>query len=298
MVDLDSGEMDKPGLNVVQKIRSNAREFIEQVLETSKSGIRNADSTEWIGFCNRIKSKYPLYKDISELSNDRFVDPFYFVGRMATLLPQDALIPYGSSGMAHTVFGGNYLLRKGQRVFCFKGLAAMGYGIPCTIGAAFAFPGRMTFTFIGEGGLQLNIQDLQTIRHHNLPVKVVVFNNGGYHSIHMTQNAFFAGHFVASGPESDVTFPALDEVARLYGFDFHRICRNSEVDDVFARVTADNRPTLVEILIDPSKILEPRISSIQKEDGTMESRPLEDMTPLVSREELRQDMLIPFLDNH
>jgi acetolactate synthase-1/2/3 large subunit len=295
MVDLDPAEMNKPGLKVTLQIRSDAKAFIQALCERIGSGKAVSCPLDWMAYCAKIKQKYPRHKRLLEIEHDRYVDPFYFVGALTELLPADAVIPYGSSGMPHTVFGGNYDLRSGQRAFCFKGLAAMGYGLPSSVGAAFAAPGKTVFTLIGEGGLQLNIQDLQTIRHFHLPVKIVVFNNGGYHSIHMTQGNFFAKHFVASGPESDVTFPPLEGVAKLYGFRYHKLERNTEVGLIFSQFAADSAPAFLEVMIDPEKSLDPKLASYQKPDGTMESRPLEDMSPLLSREELQSDMLIPLV---
>lgn len=295
MVDLDSGEMEKPDLGVTQKIRSDAKEFILKLTDSLQSGSVKTEISEWLAYCSNIKRKYPRNKNLTELAGNEWVDPGYFIASLTDVLPGNALIPYGSSGMSHTMFGGNYYLKYGQRAFCFKGLAAMGYGLPCTVGASLADPGKMTFTLIGEGGLQLNIQELQTIRHHQLPVKIIVFNNGGYHSIHMTQGNFFEKRFVASGPESDVSFPPLDGVARLYGFEFYRVERNEDVHAKLKEMCADMRPAFLEVMIDPVKSIDPKIISYQKADGTMESRPLEDMSPLVPRDELQADMFIPLI---
>lgn len=293
MVDLDSGEMEKPNLRTSIKLRSDAKEFINKLIDGLHGSSFQVQVKDWITYCDRIKAKYQRAQTLSELAGIPFVDPGYFVTCLTSLLPDDALIPYGSSGMSHTIFGGNYYLKLGQRAFCFKGLAGMGYGLPCTVGAAFAKPGRMTFTLIGEGGLQLNIQDLQTIRHHNLPVKIIVFNNGGYHSIHMTQGNFFENHYVGSGPESDVTFPPLDGVAKLYGFDYLKVERNEDIQERVRELCKDMRPAFLEVMIDPFKTIDPKLSSYQLPDGTMESRPLEDMSPLLDRDELKGDMCIP-----
>jgi acetolactate synthase-1/2/3 large subunit len=295
MVDLDPAEMNKPGLRVTLPIRCDAGTFIRALVDRIPAGNPLTTPAEWLAYCARIKRKYPRHKPLDQIAHEPYVDPFYLVGALTECLPPDAVIPYGSSGMPHTVFGGNYYLRLGQRAFCFKGLAAMGYGLPSCVGAALAAPGKIVFTFIGDGGLQPNIQDLQTIKHHRLPVKIVVFNNGGYHSIHMTQNNFFGGHFVASGPESGVTFPPLEGVAALYGFRYLKVQRNTEVIANLKRLAADPEPTFLEVMIDPRKSLDPKLASYQKPDGTMDSRPLEDMSPLLSREELQSDMLIPIV---
>jgi len=295
MVDVDSGEMEKPDLDVSLKIRSDARDFISKMCSKLKLTNQQNLISEWVEYCNRIKSKYPRSKKIEEIKDDLWVDPSYFICSLTQNLPTNSVIPYGSSGMSHTLFGGNYYLKEKQRAFCFKGLAAMGYGLPCTVGAAFAQPESIVFTLIGEGGLQLNLQELQTIKHHNLPVKVIVFNNGGYHSIHMTQTNLFQKNFVGSGPESDVTFPPLDGLAQLYGFEYYCVRNNNEIDAGLKGLCSNMKPAFLEVMIDPAKSIDPKIISYQLADGTMESRPLEDMSPLIERDELQKDMFIPLI---
>lgn len=292
MVDLDPTEMEKPGLNVGTRLRADAGQVIERLLAVSEAGQSPAKHDEWLEFCRNIRDKYQ--RKIDPDAGD-YVDPFHLVARLSRLLPSDAVIPYGSSGMGHTVFGGNFEPKGSQRVFCFKGLASMGYGLPCTVGAALASPGKLVFTVVGEGGLQLNLQELQTIRHFGLPVKIIVFNNGGYHSIHMTQTSFFAGHFVASGPESDVTFPELSKVAACYGLKYDSVRNNADVDRAIETLCASPEPGFLEVFIDPTKPLEPKLASYKLPDGTMESRPLEDMVPLLPREELAGVMHIPLV---
>lgn len=291
MVDLDPAEMEKPGLNISTRIHADAKCFIEQLLKTAPIGEKPSAHADWFRYCRNIRSKYGK-RDISQ---DGYVDPFYFVERFSHKSPDDAVITYGSSGMPHTVFGGNYEIKGAQRAYCFKGLAGMGYGLPCTVGSAFATPGKRIYTLIGEGGLQLNIQELQTIRHFNLPVKIIVFNNGGYHSIRMTQTTFFNRHFVASGPESDVTFPDLEKIAACYGLKYNRVDANERVDEAIAKLGADLEPAFLEVFISPDKALEPKLASYKLPDGSMESRPLEDMVPLLPREELAKDMIIPLI---
>ncbi len=295
MVDVDETEMDKPGLRVAERVVMDARRFI-QTAQALLPATQTRDLASWREHCDGLTRKYPLAPSFDEVRASPYIDPKYFITRLAEVLPANAVFPFGSSGMGHTITGGIFKTKLGQRVFTFKGLAAMGYGVPCVVGAAFAAPDRPVLTIVGEGGLQLNLQELQTIRHWQLPTKIIVLNNGGYHSIHMTQRGFFKGHFVASGPESGVSFPPLAKLAEVYGFAYHDLRSNDDVDAVLERFLAEPGPAFLEVFVDPAGLVGPRIVNTTQPDGSIVSRPIEDMAPLLGRDELQADMLIPLED--
>ena len=292
MVDVDVEESRKPGLKVETFVHADAAVFMKGLSAKWVDSERSA-WVEWKKYCSSVRQQFPEAQTLRALDPAEMVQPHSFIRSLGENLPSDSLFMIGSSGMGHTVAGSVYPVKSGQRAFTFKGLAGMGYGVPSAIGAALASPGKPVVTLVGEGGLQLNLQDLQTISHFKLPVTVIVFNNGGYHSIHMTQKGYFGGHFVGSGPESDVTFPELSSVAKLYGFKYSKIENNGQV---LERLTQHNwlgGPAFLEVMIDPDKGLDPKIISYKREDGTMESRPIEDMGPLLNRDVLKKWMYIP-----
>lgn len=296
MVDVDQAEMEKPGLHTDLKIVEDARTFMEALLaQLSLYGGPRANIAPWIAKCNQIKKRFPIAPSLDEIQDDMFVEPHFFVDRLASLLPDDACFTFGSSGMGHTTVGGIFRCKDHQRVFTFKGLAGMGYGIPCVVGAAFAKESRTAVTLVGEGGLQLNLQELQTALTQQLAIKVIVFNNGGYHSIHMTQTAYFHKHFVGSGIESGVSFPPLTEVAKLYRMHYYAVKENRMVDTAIRAFLQDQSAAFLEVFLDPEKPLEPKCASRKMPDGRMVSRPIEDMAPLLDRAELQSMMDIPLL---
>ncbi|HVM61957.1 MAG TPA: thiamine pyrophosphate-binding protein [Verrucomicrobiae bacterium] len=296
MVDIDPEEMRKPGLAVDEEVVMDAGDFARGLLEAVSREGKAPSHDKWLGFCSEVKGHFPAAASLAELAGQPYVDPKFFIDRLSDELPADAVIPFGSSGQGHTIFGGMFRCKPGQRVFTFKGLAAMGYGLPCAVGAAFAAPDRPVFTLIGEGGLQLNLHALQNVKHHRLPLKIIVFNNGGYHSIHMTQTIYFGGHFVASGPESGVSFPPVGELAKLFGFS-HVIARNNEgAAEAIREFVRCPGAAFLEVMIDPARAIEPKVASMKLPDGRMVSRPLEDMAPLLPREELARYMHIPLME--
>jgi acetolactate synthase-1/2/3 large subunit len=149
----------------------------------------------------------------------------------------------------------------------------------------------------GDGSVMLNLQELQTIRGYDLPVKVFVLNNGGYHSIRQTQRNFFPGNDVGSGPESGVTFPSFARIA--YGFDIpYRCCRDhGSLAAAICATLAEPGPAICEVVLDLAQPFAPKVSSKRLADGRMVTAPLEDMAPFLPRDELRENMLIPVVES-
>ncbi len=183
-------------------------------------------------------------------------------------------------------------LKKGQRLFTNTGLASMGYGLPAAIGACFANHRKRVICIEGDGSLQMNIQELQTLVHHKLPVKLFVLNNNGYLSIRITQNNFFQGFYVASGPESGVSCPDLSKISKAYGIPFVRMSSHKGLDEKIQEVLSSEGPHIGEIMMDPDQPLTPKLSSVKLPDGRIMSKPLEDMSPLLPRDEFRKNMIV------
>jgi acetolactate synthase-1/2/3 large subunit len=219
------------------------------------------------------------------------LNPYHFVDLLFDQLEPDDIIACGDATACVVPFQAGQL-KKGQRLFSNSGSASMGYDLPAAIGAAFSSEGRRVICMAGDGSIQLNIQELQTIVHHQLPIKIFVMNNGGYLSIRTTQKSFFGGNFVGEGPRSGVSFPDLVRVAHAYGIPSRRIdavdCRES-----IAEILAAPGPYLCVVMVDPEQGFEPRLSSRVLPDGKMVSSPLEDLYPFLDREELSGNLLIP-----
>ena len=182
-------------------------------------------------------------------------------------------------------------------MFANEACASMGYGLPAAIGAAFAFDGtRETVCFEGDGSIQMNIQELQTLLNYKLPVKLFVYNNGGYLSIKTTQRSFFEGRFVGSEAGSGVILPSFEKLAAAYGLPYCRLRNNQELDAKLPGIFATEGPVLVEVMLDPFEVLGPKAASKKLPDGRMVSAPLGDMAPFLPRDEFRENMIIKPLD--
>jgi len=296
MVDLDEDEAKKPFLKVDRFSRVDAGLLIDALIAALEKEAAIDAPADWLDYCKRIKSSYPVAPTLGEAGAENWVEPYYFVDVLSEMLPDDALVPLGSSGTAFTVSGQAFKPKAQQRVFHAKGMAAMGFGMPSSIGASVAMGHKMAITMVGDGGFQLNIQELQTMVHHQLPIKIVVVNNDGYHAIRVTQENYFQNRYVGSTHESGVSLPNLKKIADAYGMGYRVIENNAGVRDGIAGMLATSGPEIVEIMVDPGKHLMPKLGSYIKPDGTMASRPLEDLLPLLDRDEFRANMFIKPLE--
>lgn len=290
MVDLDEDEAKKPLLKVDRFSRCDAKKLISGLLKSFSIKPMQA-SGDWFEYCQRIKRAYPVAPSLTQVESSDYVEPYYFFDVLSELLPEKALVPLGSSGTSFTVSGQVFKSKVGQRVFHAKGMAAMGFGVPSAIGASVALNRQMAVTVVGDGGFQLNIQELQTIAHHKLPIKIFVINNGGYHAIRVTQETYFENRYVASTQESGISLPDLDKICLAYGLAYRRITNNTEARHQISQSLALNTPEVIEVMVDPQRHLMPKLGSFIKSDGTMASRPLEDLVPLLDRTEFYANMI-------
>jgi acetolactate synthase-1/2/3 large subunit len=201
------------------------------------------------------------------------------------------LVP-GSSGSCSEITMQAFKVKKGQRIFNTPGLGAMGFGLAASIGACLASNRRRTISIMGDGGLQLNIQELETLARLKLPVKIFVLNNNGYASIRNTQKNYFKGRLVACDPTSGLTLPDTCKVAASYGLRTSRIFNHIEIEKRIKEALETQGPVICEVLTDPGLLTTPRLSSMVKPDGTIVSKPLEDLWPFLAREEFRKNMII------
>jgi acetolactate synthase-1/2/3 large subunit len=176
-------------------------------------------------------------------------------------------------------------------MFANSGCAAMGYDLPAAIGAAVADPQRRIVCLAGDGSIQMNVQELQTVVHNRLPIKIFVLNNDGYLSMRSTQGSFF-GRLVGEGPKSGISFPSMTKIGSAYGFKT-LVANGAGFAQAIDQALDEDGPILCEVLLDPEQQFEPKLSSRQLPDGRMVSSPLEDLYPFLSREELLENMLVP-----
>jgi acetolactate synthase-1/2/3 large subunit len=289
-VDVDRAEMQKPTVRPDMPVWCDAKLFLEELERAIDSA--NYDSsrhTEWLAWCKERVRRYPTLLPRHRAFNGK-INPYYFVHELAAALDDDDVIVCGN-GSATIIPFQVAELKAGQRLFSNSGSASMGYDLPASLGAAVARRGKRVICLAGDGSLQMNIQELETVRFTGLPVKIFVLNNSGYLSIKQTQRNFF-GRMIGESRESGVSFPDYVKVGSAYGIPSVRIDREDFMPQVLAAL-ADPGPVLCDVILDPDQGFEPKLQSRQLSDGRMVSPALEDMYPFLDRAELLDNLKIP-----
>jgi acetolactate synthase-1/2/3 large subunit len=291
MVDVDENELHKINVRPDISVCCDAGFFINELLGRREKIKRNK-RIEWFGYCEKIKNRYPLYKKSEIKPNDK-VNPYLLIDTISEYMKSDEVYVSGSSGSCIDISMQTFKVKKGQRVFCTKGLASMGYGLPSTIGAVLASGGKRTVSVNGDGGFVMNIQELETLHRLALPVKIFVLNNGGYGAMKATQMNIFGGHLVASTPESKLTLPDFIAVAKAFKIRTVEIKTNAELEEKICDTLSGNDPVICVVQSPIELTAFPKQVSYKRKDGQMESLPLEYMNPPLNEEELKENMLIP-----
>jgi acetolactate synthase-1/2/3 large subunit len=211
-------------------------------------------------------------------------------------LPADHYIVSGSSGSGIEVFLLAYKLKAGRRVFHTTALGAMGFGIAASIGASLAGGQRPTICVDGDGGFQLNIQELATVASLNLPIKFFVLNNDGYASIRASQIAFFGKASIGCDASTGMHLPEILKLARAYGLKTASITDQGNLRRQIRRILRMPGPVVCDVKVVRDEVRGPRVSSVQRADGSFVSKPLEDLWPFLAREEFLANMIVPPLE--
>lgn len=291
MVDIDSHELLKLGDRINAPILSDAGKFIDQLLNDIKEPYLCPD---WIKQCESYRLRYPVvgpeHADMQNESGTRFINSYRFMQSLEKHFHDDQIVV---TDMGTALLSGHQVLKfkAGQRMMTSTGLGEMGFGLPGAIGAAIG-SGREVMCLNCDGGMMLNLQELQTIAHHNLPIKIFIFNNDGYLMIKHTQKALFSGRYSCSDRKSGVSCPDFSKIAYAFGFPSFQIRTWEDVEVIIPKVQAINGPVICEVFTHPEQPFVPKLSLVQQKDGSIISPPLEDLSPLLTREEMRKNMLI------
>lgn len=291
MVDIDNAELHKTNVRPDLPICADAKAFIQLLLK-NRHLIEKKDRTEWFAYGNRMKEKYPIVPQ-EYWKQPELVNTYCLLETISKYMTADEVYVSGSSGSCIDISMQTFRVKKGQRVFCTKGLASMGYGLPSSIGACLASGGKRTVGVNGDGGFMMNIQELETIRRLNLPIKLFVLCNDGYGAIVATQTNLFNGHLVASNRNSNLSIPSVSKVADAFGLKTMVIESNAELDVKVQEALKYDGPVIVEVRTPIGLTAKPKQISYKRSDGQMESLPLEFMSPAISDEEMQENMIIP-----
>jgi acetolactate synthase I/II/III large subunit len=292
MIDIDRAELQKKTFQVDMPVQCNCAAFIDKMIHT---GYRKhtPGNDRWIQWCREINLKYSPLRDIKRKTGR--LNPYLFFDRLYKTLPEGQ-ITVTANGSACVISFQTAEIKKGQRLFTNSGCASMGYGLPAAIGACVASGGKRVVCIEGDGSLQMNIQELQTVIHNNLPLRIFVINNNGYHSIRQTQANFFKSRFAGIDKTSGLSFPDLSGIAAAYGFNYYIINSEKDAGKTITRVLASKKPVICEVVVDPEQNFVPKSASKILPDGNMSSAPLHDMYPFLSDRVLKECMITDEID--
>ena len=293
MIDVDPAELAKfDGVdNFALRLQADARDFIAALTPLARAA-KPRDRGAWLARCADWKRRYPI-NDGAAFPKNGPISHFHLTQALSDELPAQSLIVTGSSGLAIEFFYTGFQNKEGQRVFLTSGLGAMGYGLPAMIGAYMASDRRPFVGIESDGSLMMNLQEMQTIASHKIPLRLFVFNNNGYASIRNTQRNYFDARYVGSGPAGKLDIPDLVALAKTFGWDAFRIEDAGDLHDGLQRALAHDGPLLVDVKLINDEALFPKSAALPQADGSMRSMPLEDMSPLLPRDEFRANMIVP-----
>lgn len=305
--DVDAEELKKPSVHVDMPVHADAKDLLETLAALLKEeqdagrlpyplfeggeGLRDMD---WRETCRMWKETYPVILPRHMACGDEEPANVYALVKELSSRLHEGQITVVGNGSACVAGGHGYIIKKGQRFITNSAIASMGYDLPAAIGACMADHSQDIILLTGDGSIQMNIQELQTIIHHRMPIKIFLINNGGYHSIRQTQKNYFGEPLVGIGVDSgDLSFPDMEKLAWAYGYPYLRAEHNSQLGPAIEKALAMEGPVICEIMVSMGQNFEPKSAAKRLPDGTMVSPPLEDLSPFLPEEEMDANMLIP-----
>ena len=301
--DVDMEELKKPSVHADMRVHADARDLLTVMLSVLQEehpvfdGGEGLSGMTWCETCQLWRKKYPVLQPGHLVADDtKEANVYALVQELSSRLSENQITVVGN-GSACVVGGHAYIIKKGQRFISNSAIASMGYDLPAAIGACVAQgPGKVPDIILltGDGSIQMNLQELQTIVHHRLPIKIFLINNSGYHSIRQTQKNFFGEPLVGIGLDSyDLSFPAMEKLAGAYGYPYAAVHHNRELAGAIQQTLATEGPAICEIHVTIDQNFEPKSSAKRLPDGTLISPPLEDLSPFLPEDEMDEMMIIP-----
>ena len=288
VVDIDPAELQKPLVKPDLPICADLKDFFPALAE--RLGAFKADK-KWLDYSKNLRAKY-AFENVPEYRQEKGV-PVNVYNLTHTLTavadPEDIFVVANGSPCICTCQCA--VTKKGQRMFLNSGDASMGYDLPAAIGAAVANPDKKIICYTGDGSIMMNIQELQTIKTHNLPIRIFIIRNDGYSSIKQTHKNFFNANYVGCNAASGVETPDFCKVANAFGIDAERIENADNLEEKIRTILKKRGPYVCEIVCQNDYMFSPKLSAKQMPDGTIVSPSLEDMYPFLDRKEFESNMI-------
>ena len=282
IVDIDAEELKKHTVHPDLAIHADVKDVLQSLLDsgyTSTSEIHR----KWLAWCRKTDKRYPAVLP-AYYERKSPVNPYVFMKELFERLDDEETVVTGN-GSACVISFQAAVIKKGTRLFTNSGCATMGYGLPAALGVSFAKKGKRVVCLDGDGSIQMNLQELQTIVYNNANVKIFVLNNDGYHSMRQTQKNLFHGELAGVSKENGISFPDMEKIAYAYGIPYVRICDTQSIAKQALLTMESPGPAICEVILDKEQFFEPKLSSKVMPDGKIVSPAIDDLSPFLSREE-------------
>lgn len=288
-VDIDPVELMKHQNRINYPILSDVGDFIKILLKKLENQ-RELEIQEWLRQCSHYKKAFPIIGPEHD-DKDGFINSYRFIQKLEKHLSEREII-VTDMGTALLCTHQVLKLKKQQRLMTSQGLGEMGFGLPGAIGACIANNKQQVLCLNCDGGMMMNFQELQTIVHHQLPIKIIIFNNDGYLMIKHTQSALFEKRLIGTDAKTGVSCPNFSKIAKAFEIPAFSIKTWEDFELVMPQVQTINRPVICEVFMAPNQTFLPKLSIIPQEDGSIISPPLEDLSPLLPKDKLLSNMLV------
>ena len=290
VIDIDKKSHKKKTIDIDSFILSDAKKFFEKIIKFTENETLN-DYAKWIKQCNEWKKKYPVclpeYKQ-----NKKSLNSYLLIDTLCKHSKKNDIFVSDAGGTYYATCQAIQLTKPGQRYIPSGAMATMGYSLPAAIGISVATNKGRVIALTGDGSFQQNLQELQTLIEYDLPVKLFVLNNDGYESIRVSQKNYFNNRLIGESNQSGLSFPDTLKIAKAYGIKAVRIRNYQELENKLDGILNFDKAVIVDIIIPRDQPIIPTVSSVVNPDGTMSSRPLEDMAPFLDREEYKKNLYI------
>lgn len=291
IVDIDGEELKKHTIHPDLPIQANVKDVLKSLLKCDYND-KNEIHAKWLEWCKKTDAKYPAALP-DYYKQDSPVNPYVFMRELFTNLDENETIVTGN-GTACVVSFQAAVIKKGTRLFTNSGSATMGYGVPGALGVAFAKNNERVICLDGDGSIQMNLQELQTIVYNNVNVKIFLLNNDGYHSMRQTQSNLFKGALAGVNKENGISFPNMEKIAYAYDIPYYRIASVGSIKETVQKVIKQKGPVICEVMLDKNQFFEPKLSSKVLPDGSIVSPDIDDLSPFLSREEYLENKAIKY----
>jgi len=293
IIDIDEITHKKKTIDIDQFVHADAKDFLNILLKQLTEG-DSLNYASWLEMCNKWKKKYPTCLPEYKNTKDE-INSYFLIEQICKNSKAGDIFVSDAGGTFYAVSQAVTLTKPNQRYIPSSAMATMGYSLPAAIGISIA-TGNRVISFTGDGSLQQNIQEFQTLVEYNLPVKLFVLNNDGYHSIRTSQTNYFEERYIGESSKSGISFPDTVKIAEAYGVKAFRIDQPSQITDVVNQVLNYDGPVVCDVIVPREQEIIPTVASRVNDDGSMSSRPLEDMYPFLDRKEYKNNLFVKEVD--